>query len=434
MISTTPTAPTRWRVFRTVFRKELRELLRDRKTVFWLLAPPFILPGIAIIAAIFIGSQTARYITQGFPVNVINGQAAPGLMKTLRASKALIVTENPADSANTDSQNPTLITLTIPDDFQQQLDAGQQAHLTLTQRDNTFVSTLALGAVRSEIGTYSGEVADKRLQASGHDGTWLSPVNVSETQAAAAASSVTAPSGNDSSSSSSGPGLGAIFLPLAITSWLIGGGLGLVVDTTVVEKERQTIESVLVTPASRLGIVLGKLTVVFLTSLVVMGLWMIEWLLLSLAAEAGPKLLAAQGAGLSDIIAIVAHSVHDLIGLIAILVLLLIPFIVFLNSLVMVFCSFASSYRESNVFLFVLQLMLPALVLLSIFSIGPDAGIGWYATPVLGTIIAIRDLFSQTLTSAGLALAVISACTYALAALGLATYTYSREWVLTRGI
>ena len=33
--------------------------------------------------------------------------------------------------------------------------------------------------------------------------------------------------------------------------------------------------------------------------------------------------------------------------------------------------------------------LLPALVLLSIFSIGPDAGTGWYAAPILGTIIAI---------------------------------------------
>src|SRR5260221_7457210 len=286
MNASTTTLTTPWSVFRIVFRKELRELLRDRKTVFWLLAPPFILPAIAIIAAVFIGSQTARYITQGFPVTVINGQAAPGLLKTLKASKALIVTEtvtDPTNSVSQDgaSQNPTLITLTIPDDFQQQLDAGEQAHLTLTQRDNTFVSTLALGAVRSEIGVYSSQVADQRLKASGHDNTWLSPINVNETQAAAAATSVTASSATDSGGSSSGPGLGALFLPLAITSWLIGGGLGLRVDTTLGEKGRQTIESVLVTPPSRLGIGLRKLTAGFLPSLVVIGLWMGEGLFLS---------------------------------------------------------------------------------------------------------------------------------------------------------
>jgi sodium transport system permease protein len=417
-----------WPVFRVVFSKELRELIRDRKTLFWLLAPPFILPGIAILAAVFIGTQTARYITQGFPVAVVNSQAAPDLMKTLKQSKALIVTELPDSSASTNA----LITLIIPDDFQQQLASEQPARLKLTQRDNTFVTTLAVGAVRSAIGTYSTSIFQQRLKNSGHDQAWLTPVITDETEAAASANSVT--SSPASGGGSTNAGLGAIFLPLAVTSWLIGGGLGLVADTTVGEKDRQTIESLLVTPANRLGIVLGKLTVVFLVSFAVMGLWMLEGVFLSLFGEAGPKILAVQGASFSDVMTIVSQTGHNLFTLIAILLLLLIPFIVLLNSLVMVFCSFASSYRESNVFLFLLQLLLPAMVLLSIFSVGPDAGIGWYAAPILGTIVAIRDLFSQTLTSSGLLVGVLSATLYAMAGLAAASYTYSREWALARGI
>lgn len=419
-----------WRIFRVVFAKEIRELVRDRKTLFWLLAPPIILPAIALLAVAFVGTQTARYITQGFPVAIINGSAAPGLVNSLKRSSALIVTE----IVSTEAGNSTaLITLTVPDDFQQQLEAGKTARLTLTQRDNTFVTTLALGAVRSEIGAYGNVLLDERLKKFGQDRSWLTPISVDETQAAAAVQSVTAPA-EPGSSTGAGGGLGAIFLPLAVTSWLVGGGLGLIVDTTVGEKERQTIESVLVTPASRIGVVIGKLCAVFIASLVVMGLWMIEGVFLSLVGDVGPKVLAAQGANPVDLAAAIAQSGRDIGGLILILLLLLIPFIVVLNSLVMAFCSFASSYRESNVFLFLLQLILPALVLLSIFSIGPNAGTGWYAAPILGTIIAIRDLFSQTLAASGLALAVLSTSVYAMAALGLASYIYSREWALVRGI
>jgi sodium transport system permease protein len=419
-----------WRVFQVVFAKEMRELVRDRKTLFWLLAPPIILPAIALLAVAFIGTQTARYITQGFPVAIVNGSAAPGLVDSLRRSSALIVTEvSRAEAGN----STALITLAVPDDFQQRLEAGKTAHLRLTQRDNTFITTLALGAVRSEVGGYGNALLDERLKKFGQDRSWLTPISLDETQAAAAAQSVTAPA-EPGATSSTGGGLGAIFLPLAVTSWLVGGGLGLIVDTTVGEKERQTIESVLVTPASRVGIVIGKLCAVFIASLVVMGLWMIEGVFLSLVGEVGPKLLAAQGANPVDLAAAIAQSGRDIGSLILILLLLLIPFIIVLNSLVMAFCSFASSYRESNVFLFLLQLILPALVLLSIFSIGPDASIGWYAVPILGTIIAIRDLFSQTLTASGLGLAAFSTSWYALAALGLASYVYSREWALLRGI
>jgi sodium transport system permease protein len=416
-----------WNAFRIVFSKELRELIRDRKTIFWLLAPPVILPAIALIAVGFIGTQTANYVTQGFPVMIINGQAAPELVERFKQSPALIVSEAPTGSASESSS--ALITLTIPDGFQQNLDQGQPAQLTLTQRDNTFVTTLALGAVRSEISAYNDTLVNQRLKESGRDRAWLTPIVTNETQAAAVADSVTS---NTSQSDNGSAGLGALFLPLAVTSWLVGGGLGLIVDTTVGEKERQTIESVLVTPANRIGLVLGKLGVVFVASLIVMGLWMVEGMVLSLIGDVGPKMLAAQGTG--DMGSIIAQSGRDIGTLILILSVLLVPFIVVLNSLVMAFCSFAGSYRESNVFLFLLQLILPAMVLLSVFSIGPGAGIGWYSVPILGTIIAIRDLFSQTLTPAGLALAVASTSIYALLSLGLAGYIYSREWALVRGI
>jgi len=264
------------------------------------------------------------------------------------------------------------------------------------------------------------------LQSAGHDRAWLSPITVEETQATSNSSSVA------SQQNALNTGVGAIFLPLALTSWLIGGGLGLIVDTTVGEKERQTIESLLVTPASRVGMVLGKLTAVFIASLVVMGMWLAEGLFLSVITQAGPQLLGAQGISASEVLTVLAQSGRDVGSLIVILMLLFIPFVIVLNGLVMAFCSVASSYRESNGFLFLLQLALPAMVLLSIFSIGPDAGAGWYAAPILGTIIAIRDLFSQTLSTNKLLLSVGSTSFYAVLAIALVSYIYSREWALSR--
>ncbi len=412
-----------WRIFRIVFGKEMRELLRDRKTLFWLFAPPIIFPAIALLAAAFIGTQTLRYIAEGFPVTVINAAAAPDLVKSMKNSPALIVTELPANAEP--SSTGTIITLIIPDDFTETLARGDQAVVKLIRRDNSFASTLGYGAVKSELDAFGNHIADDRLKKLGADRKYLNPVSVNEGQATASATAVTSPTAQNSSSNS---GLGAIFLPLAVTSWVIGGGLGLIVDTTVGEKERQTIENILVTPASRIGIVLGKMTVVFLASLLVMGLWMLEGIFLSLIADVGSK-ITLPGA---DTATLIGQSLSNLGWLVLLLVILLLPFVVLLNSLVMAFCSFASSYRESNTFLFLLQLILPAMVMLSVFALGPDAGVGWFAAPLLGTIIAIRDLFSQNLSVAHLAIALVSTGFYALAALLLASYTYSRDWALTR--
>jgi len=412
-----------WRIFRVVFSKELSELLRDRKTLFWLFAPPFIFPAIALLAAGFIGMQTLRYMTEGFPVTIQNAEAAPDLVKALRASPALIVNTLPVNADS--SQGGSLVTLVIPEGFQQAIERGKQATVDLIRRDNSFASTLGYGAVKSELEAYNSKTGDARLKTLGVDRSYLTPVLIHETQATASTTAVTAPTAQAGGGNS---GLGAIFLPLAITSWVIGGGLGLIVDTTVGEKERQTIENILVTPANRIGIVLGKMTVVFIASLLVMGLWMLEGMSLSLLADVAPKIAV----GGVDTSAVIGQSLGNLGWLVLILVALLLPFVVLLNSLVMAFCSFASSYRESNTFLFLLQLMLPALVLLSVFSVGPDAGVGWFAAPLLGTIIAIRDLFSQNLSAAHLTITLLSTAFYAVAALLLASYTYSRDWALTR--
>src|SRR5262245_48576035 len=116
-----------WSIFRVVFGKEMRELLRDRKALFWLLAPPIILPAIALIAVAFIGTQTAHYITQGFPIAVVNGKVAPALVQSLKRSGILIVNEVADGATDPDA----LIILTVPDDFQRHLDAGDTAHLVL---------------------------------------------------------------------------------------------------------------------------------------------------------------------------------------------------------------------------------------------------------------------------------------------------------------
>ncbi len=168
--------------------------------------------------------------------------------------------------------------IVVPDDFQQQIASGATATLQLITHDNSVITLLARGAVRGVIGSYKNTLLNERLADRGLTRDWLSPIQISEGTRRSSESVGVVSSGDDSS----GPGiLATIFLPLAVTSWLIGGGMGLILDATVGEKERQTIENLLVTPASRVGIVLGKLTVVFLASVAVMGLWMLEGVLLN---------------------------------------------------------------------------------------------------------------------------------------------------------
>jgi cell division protein FtsW (lipid II flippase) len=56
------------------------------------------------------------------------------------------------------------------------------------------------------------------------------------------------------------------------------------------------------------------------------------------------------------------------------------------------------------------------------------------SAPLLGTVVAIRDLFSGVLLPAGLAVSVFVGVICSALSLMLAAYVYSREWALVRGL
>ncbi len=66
---------------------------------------------------------------------------------------------------------------------------------------------------------------------------------------------------------------------------------------------------------------------------------------------------------------VLLDSSRDIIGLVLALIVLIIPFIVMLNGLVMAWCARAANYREANLFMVLMQLGLPASILLTIFSL-----------------------------------------------------------------
>ena len=415
------------RVYRIVFRKEFRELLRDRRSLFWLFAPPIILPGLGICAAIFIGTQAIRIASDGFPIIVENPEQAPALVELFDDEEGVRLVEAPPE----DSEDPfgdAVVIVEIPEDFRDQLEETGTTYIQLATKDSALITFFGSAAVRGIIDTYSQDILDERLTEQGLTRDWLNPIQVGE-ERRATTESVT---GSDDEG---GAGiLATIFLPLAVTSWLLGGGMGLILDTTVGEKERQTIENLLVTPASRIGIVMGKMTVVFIASMIVMSLWLAEGILLNSLSAASSELVNAQGASPYEVAEIIVNSGGNIFSLVAALLILIIPFTVMLNGLVMAWCAYAANYREANLFMAMIQLGLPASVLLTIFSLPAEVSEIVYVVPFFGTIVAIRDLFSGALSTQGLILNFVTGSIYASSGVALSAWVFGREWSLTRGL
>lgn len=416
-----------------VFRKELRELLRDRRSLFWLFAPPIILPALAICAALFIGTQAVRIAQDGVPVLIENGEAAPELVERFTNADTAYIVDPPADPS-TDAFGEAAIIVSIPPDFQETITAGQTAQIKLITKDGSLITFIAQAAVRTIIEDYSRHIRDQRLDEVGLSEAWLNPIEIGEGRRTSTSSVTSTATTNEDEEEGGGLGIVAtIFLPLAVTSWLLGGGMGMILDTTVGEKERQTIENLLVTPANRVSVVLGKMTVVFIFSMIVMSLWLSEGLLLNGFSSATSD-LGGSNISSSDLINSVIKNSEGAIRLVAILLFMIIPFTIMLNGVVMAWCGFAANYREANLFMALVQLGLPATVLLTIFSLPSDVANAVYAIPLFGTIVGIRDLFSSTLSTSGLLINVITTSIYAILGIALAAWVFGREWSLTRGL
>ena len=414
------------RVYRTVFVKEFGELLRDRRALFWLFAPPILLPMIALCGAIFVSIQTVRIASDGFAILVENADQAPELVRRLEATQAIDVIAPPPQPEQ-DPFGKAVVIVSLPQDFQEQLYESHTVTIELITRDSSTSTLLGQSIVRDAIQNYANDLVDERLAAQDLNRAWLNPIYITESKRMMADSAVVDSQGDSGF-------LSTLFLPLAVTSWLLGGGMGLILDTTVGEKERKTIENLLVTPASRAGIVMGKMTVVFFASLAVMGLWLTEGLLLSTLSSAAPTLIEMESVSTSQALEVLLESGGDVLRLIAVLLALVIPFTAMLNSLVIAWCAYAANYREANLFMALLQLSLPASVLLTVFSVPARVSLHYYALPFFGAIVAIRDLFSGTLPTTGLAVNLLSGLVYTVGSVWLAAWMFNREWALTRGL
>jgi hypothetical protein len=175
------------------------------------------------------------------------------------------------------------------------------------------------------------------------------------------------------------------------------------------------------------GVVLGKITLSILASAFMVGLW-------SLDSLGYTFLLSMLPAGLQGMATSAVGHLGNL-GLVVVwLMLLMLPFMTMSNALVAAVCTFAKNYRESNFLLGGLQLLLPSVTLLAVFGIDPAPPLAIYALPVVGVLVAMRDLFGGGIAPGVLILAWIAAAAYAVGAILLAAYVFSREWALMRGV
>ena len=229
----------------SVMRKELRDIGRDRRTLaLALLMGPLLYP-LMLLGISALGEMRAKtQLESELELPVIGAERAPNLMAFL-ASQRIRAVDPPADVAAAIASQEVDVVLEVGETFDADWRAGRPASVVLVSDDTRRNAQVPAGRVRGALQAYAGQVASLRLVARGIDPSIARPLGVGSRNLA-------------SEEATRGMVLSMILPYLLILSSFLGGAY-LILDATAGERERQSLEPLLATPAARGAIVSGKM-------------------------------------------------------------------------------------------------------------------------------------------------------------------------------
>ena len=389
---------------RAVYKKEMQDILRDRRTLIATVVIPILLIPIMTFGIPLLFSSTEQQIVEQTQyIAIINYESSENFTRLIDGSRSLRVVEidKPIDEA---IRNGTIAAgIGIPSDFDDRIANEQRVNITVYYDASSRTSNVAYSKIMQFLSMYSKVTVDERLLNREIDPEILSPIQVFASDVAT----------EDEVSGY----LLSLILPPLLSIIVATGGMNASIDLTVGEKERHTLEALLVTSAKRRDLITGKFLAVFSTTLV-----SIAFIMLSLTGSVG--YLSTFSIQQMQIFLTLQTSiiVFSILSLMAIMI----------ASLGMALASFAKSFKEANNYL---TPMLFLIVILSFGSYGisiEDVGLIPFIVPILNVTLIIQEVLVNNLNVFHLVLTVTSTFVVSVILISIASWIYHKEGLLFR--
>lgn len=225
-----------------VFRKEVLDNLRDRRTLLAALAYPLLGPAIMMLLFTTLVRVNVERQERPLRLPVADAALAPQLVAWLQQQGALVV-DAPLDPESAVRLGDEDVVLRISPGFGAEWRAGRPATVELIADPSRQPARVAVERTRRLLGAYSQLTGAQRLVTRG--------VSPNVTQALAIADV-------DVSTPQSQAALFLNILPYFMVFSVFIGGLYVAVDVTAGERERGSLESLLINPVPRWQILAGK--------------------------------------------------------------------------------------------------------------------------------------------------------------------------------
>lgn len=318
----------------SVMRKELRDIGRDRRTLaLALLLGPLLYPLIMLGMGTLAEKRARTQLDKVLEVPVVGAEHAPNLVAALEA-QGIRAIKPPKDLDAAIAAQEVDVALRIDPGYAEAWRGGTPALVEIVQDSTRRDAEIPARRVQQALASYGNQVAAMRLLARGVAPTVAKPVAIGSRDLAT-------PEARRGQ-------LLSFLLPylLILTSFI--GGAYLILDATAGERERQSLEPLLATPAARGAIVSGKIAAAC-------ALGLASLLLTLLAFKLSAQLAGSTGQMMDVRVVAIAK-----------MLVILLPMLLFGTALLTLLAASAKSMKEaqSHITWLMLMPMIPTFVLM----------------------------------------------------------------------
>jgi len=394
-----------------VYRKELIDSLRDRRTLIsMIIVPLLVMPlltiGMGVLSIALVG-VAMREVPQ---VMILGGQDSPGVVADLHRVKDLQIVPSKPDYAAEISNKKIRAAVEIPEGFEAKLAAGELSTVKIYMYEGELKS--GFGADRLQ--RFFRELRDRsireHLQARNLPENLAHPFDILETNVAPP-------------EKVGGAVLGGL-VPYFVTLLCLTGAMYPAMDLTAGEKERGTIETLLCSPVSRTHLVMGKFLMVLTASIATAVLAITS---MALSFGAGKQMLLGITKGASDPALQIAITAKGLISIFFVVL----PLAVFFSAALLALSLFAKSFKEAQSYISPLMIIVAMPAIASLLP-GVELSPALALIPVLNTSLVSKEIIAGTFHCNMIALIFLSSSFYAGIAIAIAVKLFQREDVLFR--
>ena len=240
----------------SIFKKELIDVLRDRRTLMFMVVIPILITPLLIIGSIkFQEYQNKKSEEKILKIAYINESEDSLTKELLSDQKGVKIIEGvPIDSIESYIKSDSLQGgLYLGKGFLKKIKTNSSGEVKIYYKSSDLMSK-SKKRIQAALDIYKEKIIAERLKQLNVDGQILEPINITNIDMATAKETL-------------GKAVGG-FIPYVLVMFIFLGAMYPAIDLGAGEKERGSLETLLSSPATKFEITMGKLLVVSLTGIV----------------------------------------------------------------------------------------------------------------------------------------------------------------------